>query len=165
MRWNMRVIQVDCGAGPTTLKLGLQGENEVTAVEFDLGAFATEFGAGQPVLYVRRCADESPYLSELSVDGTKATWTVTGTDTAKSGHGKAQLAYYVGEQIAKTVVYTTYVAPSVEQGDVPPDPYESYLERMAEIGAQVAASVEQAQAILDEMTELLENHNGITYSE
>jgi hypothetical protein len=114
---------------------------------------------------VRRCADESPYLSELSVDGTKATWTVTGADTAKSGHGKAQLAYYVGEQIAKTVVYTTYVAPSVEQGDVPPDPYESYLERMAEIGAQVAASVEQAQAILDEMTELLENHNGITYKE
>jgi hypothetical protein len=165
MRWNMRVIQVDCGAGPTTLKLGLQGENEVTAVEFDLAAFVTEFGSGQPVLYVRRCADESPYLSELSVDGTKATWTVTGADTAKSGHGKAQLAYYVGEQIAKTVVYTTYVAPSVEQGDVPPDPYESYLERMAEIGAQVAASVEQAQTILEEMTELLENHNGITYKE
>jgi hypothetical protein len=36
---------------------------------------------------------------------------------------------------------------------------------MAEIGAQVAASVEQAQTILEEMTELLENHNGITYKE
>ena len=161
----MRVIQVDCGAGPTTLKLGLQGENGVREVVFDTTAFAQEFGDGQAVLFVKRSRDETPYPVDLDCYGETWAWTISETDTANSGHGKAQLAYYIGEQIAKTVVYTTYVAPSVEQGDVPPDPYESYLERMAEIGAQVGASVRQAQAILEEITELLENHNGITYEE
>ena len=234
----MRVIQVDCVTNPFTLRIGRQGENETTQVEFDVGAFVTEFGAGQPQLVVRRCSDTSPYPVVLTVDGNVATWTVTATDTAKAGHGKAQLIYYVNSQIAKTVTYTIYVAPSVSQGNVPPDPYESYLEQMTEIGAQVAqsaeevrtavsqaesdittsvttaessitstaqtatqsitttatqaissvnstvqtaaqnitataqqalttinAAVSQAQEILEEMQELLENHNGITYSE
>ena len=139
---------------------------------FPVGAFAEEFGAGQPQLVVQRCSDTTPYPVVLTVDGDVATWTVTATDTAKAGHGKAQLIYYVDSQIAKTVTYTIYVAPSVSQGTVPPDPYESYLEQMTEIGAQVAASVElaqaavtQAQEILEEMQDLLENHNGITYEE
>ena len=168
----MRVIQVDCAAHPIPLQIGLQGENGVTQVEFDVGAFVTEFGAGQPQLVVQRCSDVSPYPVELTVDGTKATWTVTSTDTAKSGHGRAQILYYVGTKVKKTVIYTTYTAQSVKQGTVPPDPYETYLEQMVEIGAQVAASVElaqaavtQAQEILEEMQELLENHNGITYEE
>lgn len=223
----MRVIQVDCAAHPIPLRIGLQGENGVTQVEFDVGSFAEEFGAGQPQLVVQRCSDVSPYPVVLTVEGDVATWTVTATDTAKAGHGKAQLIYYVDSQIAKTVTYTIYVAPSVSQGNVPPDPYESYLEQMTEIGAQVAqsaedvrdaveqaetditaavtqaestitttatqaissvnttvqtatqnitataqqalttinAAVSQAQEILEEMQDLLENHNGITYSE
>lgn len=154
----MRVIQVDCAAHPIPLQIGLQGENGVTQVEFDVAAFATEFGAGQPQLVVQRCSDVSPYPVELTVDGTKATWTVTSTDTAKSGHGRAQILYYVGTKVKKTVIYTTYTAQSVKQGTVPPDPYETYLEQMVEIGAQVAA-------IYEAMQDLLENHNGIVYEE
>ncbi len=169
----MRVIQVDCAAYPVTLQIGLQGENEATQVEFDLSAFADEFGAGQAELAIKRCGDTTPYPLELYVDGNnKATWTITNTDTAKAGHGRAQLSYYVDDIVKKTVIYTTYVGQSVSQGTVPADPYESYLERMMAIGAQVAASVELAQAaveeaqgILQEMTALLANHNGIVYEE
>ena len=146
----MRVIQVDCVTNPFTLRIGRQGENETTQVEFDVGSFAEEFGAGQPQLVVQRCSDTTPYPVVLTVDGDVATWTVTATDTAKAGHGKAQLIYYVDSQIAKTVTYTIYVAPSVSQGNVPPDPYESYLEQMTEIGAQVAQSAEDVRDAVEQ---------------
>ena len=167
----MRVIQVDCAAHPIPLQIGLQGENGVTQVEFDTAGFYEEFGDGQAELIVRRC-DNTSYPIDLDCYGNTWAWTISSTDTAFGGHGQAQLLYYVGETLKKSVVYKTYVSPSIAQGEAPPDPYESYLERMTAIGAQVAASVElaqaavtQAQEILTEMQDLLENHNGITYEE
>lgn len=149
-------INVDCGgANDTVLKIGRQGESLVETVIFDLTAFIELYGEGETVLVVKRNGDDVPYPVILDVVDNTATWNVTNIDTAKSGFGKIQISYLVDNLIKKTVVFTTYVESSIEENAVPPDPYESYLDEMVELGSQVHREAEQAEQALADIEALI----------
>lgn len=118
-------------------ELGIRGENEVTQVVFDFSAWAEAFGAGLVSLLVKRPGDAAAYPAVLTIDGQTATWTVGATDTAVPGVLSAEYIYTVDEQVAKTAVFNLQVAPDIGQPGTPPDPYEDWLEELAELGAQV----------------------------
>ena len=113
-------------------EIGKQYEHIVDHIPFDFSPWFEEFGEGNIVLTVLRPTDTIAYPVALDVDGTVATWTVTATDTAYKGMGKAQLSYLVGEAVKKSIVYSIIVIGSIEATEDPPDPYQTWLDRAIE---------------------------------
>ena len=145
--------------GIMTLLLGRAGENNVTRIEFDYTPWAEEFGDGTLSLLHEREGDSEPYPVIITVENNIGTWLVSNIDTSVTGVGRAQLIYIVDDQIKKSRVYNTNVAPSLkESSEVPPDPYESWLEQMLEAATSVSdtkADIEQlAQEIDDQADEI-----------
>lgn len=130
------------------IMLGIRGEKEVTEVVFDYSAWVSEFGEGNVSLLVKRSEDSLPYPVVLDVDTEShtATWVVSREDIRYKGRGECEWVYYVDEKIAKTVVYRTYVVRDIgEDLGEAPDPYESWLDTLSELGAEVQTSANNAE--------------------
>ena len=140
-----------------TVSLGKQGENEVRTIAFDYSKLAEKYGEGTLACIVSRPKDV-PYPAVLTVEGHTAVWSVNNADTAYSGYGRIQLSYSVGEQVKKSVIYKTYVDPSiVPEGGTPPEPIPSYIDQLVEIGNQVHEDAESARESAQEAESYAEN--------
>lgn len=145
----MRTIDINTQCN-TAVTLGIRGENEVTEVRFDYSDWLSEFGNGVVMLLVKRSEDASPYPVALTYDGNVAVWTVTETDTAYNGKGQAEWLYYIGEQLAKSLVVKTYVVKDIGVELTPPDPYETWLDTLTELAAQTQTNAETAVEAKDD---------------
>ena len=152
----MRIVNVDSGAKPAAFSVGRRGENEATRVVFDLTHLIDTFGDGVAVLVVKRPGDQDPYPVSLLRNEDQAIWDVTNTDTANKGYGAAELFWYQGSKLAKSIAYEFYVGKDIG-GDLsdPPDPYDSWIEDLTEIEAYVyqsARAAENAKNAIENMT-------------
>lgn len=163
----MSDVIIDVGSNRTSrINLGIQGENIVEHVIFDISKWIEEYGEGVAFIYAQRRGDEEPYPVALDMDMTAktATWEVNLTDTAEKGKGSAQLVYVVDEdndedfmddEVKKTKVYSTTVQASlVVASDENPSGYETWLEVLGGYIARIetanleAAAEAMAQAII-----------------
>ena len=103
MKINIAVNELASGAIP----IGRQGEKGARQIVFDLSWMAENFGDGTAALLHQRSQDGLPYQVDAVQDGTTLTWTVTDTDTAFMGYGKAEIRWYVTEGMAKSIMYKT----------------------------------------------------------
>ena len=72
------------------LPLGWQGENHVTAVRFDYGAWKEKYGDGALALRVRRPCDEAAHFGVLEQESaTTALWKITPFEIESAGLGVA----------------------------------------------------------------------------
>lgn len=137
-----------------TLFIGRRGENEVTEVVFDFFEWQTEFGNGVIDLFVKRNGDSAAYPVVLSVDGTVATWLVTATDTNVADYGKAEYVYTVNGKIAKSAVFTFYVAEDIGQASgEAPDPYEDWIETLTGLGTETQLNAQAAEQSANDAAE------------
>lgn len=117
------------------IRIGFEGENVVSRVDFDMADWQTKYGEGSLVLFVIRPRDTVPYPVSLSiVDGT-ATWNITNTDCAKRGEGAIQLKYTVGSVVKKSYIYATSCSDSLDETDTIPDGYDSWLATLTDLAA------------------------------
>ena len=128
------------------LDIGRQGEREARQIVFDLSWMAENFGDGTAALLHQRSQDGLPYQVDAVQDGNTLTWTVTDTDTAFVGYGKAEIRWTVGDVLAKTVIYKTRVAESITGDVTVPDPYQSWYDAMVETVGQEAEQKAEAVA-------------------
>lgn len=132
----------------TTISLGNQGENNIRHVVFDYSQFAEQYGEGSLTLVVQRSRIDTPYPVVLDIEGHKATWTISNTDTAIAGKGNIQLHYVVDGKIKKSAMYRIKTEPSIILGqDTPPEPYESYINHMVEIKSDIEAIAEEVHSV------------------
>lgn len=142
----MRTIKIPVGVGNAgDINIGRRGENGVTAVVFDVSQMVKTYGAGTAVLMARRPGDTSAYPVPAVQSGDTVTWTVSDTDTSNDGRGTAELFWYIGSNLAKSVVFSTsvYKDIGVPVGEAP-DPYETWLDTLTELAAETqgaAASI------------------------
>ena len=137
-----------------TLFIGRRGENEVTEVVFDFSEWQAEFGNGVIDLFVKRNGDSAAYPVVLSVDGTVATWLVTATDTNVADYGKAEYVYTVDGKIAKSAVFTFYVAEDIGQASgEAPDPYEDWIETLTGLGTETQLNAQAAEQSANDAAE------------
>lgn len=149
----MQTITLNPKSTPDTLPFGIRGENEVTEVVFDYSAWVSEYGNGNVALLVKRHEDVNPYPVVLDIDteAHTATWTVSREDIRYKGRGEVEWVYYVDEKIAKTAVYRTYVVRDIgEDLGEAPDPYESWLDTLTELGAEVQTDAGNAKQYAEE---------------
>lgn len=127
------------------IQLGKQGETLARRVLFDLTNWQALYGEGVAELICQRPGETTLYPVAITQDGPWAVWEVTNTDTARSGVGHCELRYYVGETLAKSETWMTKVVQSMN-GDLvqPPDPGQSWLEQVIQVGADAKAAAEEA---------------------
>ena len=129
----------------TNIIVGRRGENAVAEVVFDYAAWASEFGAGAVTLLVKRIHDSNAYPVVVTTADNKATWLVTSTDTAYVGNGTAEFIYTINEQIAKSAVISFRVLQDIgEPLPTPPDPYETWIDTLTELGAETLQNAQDA---------------------
>ena len=128
-----------------TLQLGRAGENGVRRVLFPLERFRV-LGEGTAVLVAKLPGDDRLYPIPLTQSGDMAVWTITAAETAASGTGHVQLRYLVGEKVAKTEEYDTWVSPSMDEPTEtqPPEPQQSWMDQVLAAGRSAADSAERA---------------------
>lgn len=143
---NLINLSVDNIPGPSwPILLGERKENAVTEVRLDYSAWIAEFGPGAITLMVKRPGDADAYPVALETADGVAIWTVSETDTAVKGAGRAEYVYTVGQQRAKTAVFATLTDPDIgEAGSTPPDPYEDWVETLTELGAETLQNAQDA---------------------
>lgn len=149
----MADFTIDVSRSKTSrINLGIQGENIIEHIIFNISAWIEEFGEGDAYVYAQRKGDENPYpvALDMDLDAGTATWTLNATDTAVKGKGKAQLVYVVDEdgteaitddEIKKTRVFSTTVQTSlVPASEENPDAYETWLEVLGGYTARIEAA-------------------------
>lgn len=129
---------------------GVQGENEARSIQFDITPWVEELGNGAVTATAKRSQDSQPYPVTVTKDGTTVTWKPTSTDTAFAGVGSFQLEYTVDSVLAKTCIWSTMVAPSLDPAGDPPDPYDNWLAEMREIAADAIQAAEDAEQAADD---------------
>ena len=143
----MNTIIVKIGGEYTALCLGRRGETEATEIVFDVSELISVYGSGAAVVLNKRVNDASAYPVSTTQDGSLVSWIITDTETAYTGQGTAELLWYVGESLAKTIVWTTFVAQDIGVPDVtPPDPYQSWVDTLTALGAETLQNAQDAEA-------------------
>lgn len=143
----MRIILAE---GLILLPLGKQGENLARGVLFrDPAAWREEFGPGVVQLVNRRPGESGAYPAILQEAECGWLWPLTATDTERAGYGACELRYLVGDVVAKSRTYQTTVLPSMDPGEPPTPPEQSYLDQVMAQGAKAAQAAETAQDAAD----------------
>ena len=133
------------------LAIGRQMENNYRQIIFDCSGFDVEVAS--VTLVHLRSQDIAPYIVETSSTD-QLTWTVTNTDTAYAGYGKAELRISFANGLAKSVVFTTMVIQSITADTTIPQPLQSWYDAMIDyIDENSISPDELAQAIEDYMAE------------
>lgn len=149
----MREVYVQGGPIP----LGRQGENQAQAVIWQgiAAQYAALYGEGAFQLMVARCGDAAPYPVALIRDGGSLVWTVSDSDTAKSGVGRCELTYLVGGAVAKSQTWQTQVLASftADGSAEPPEPAQSWVQEVLDAataaGKSAAAAADSADKAED----------------
>ena len=165
----MKMIKIkteDFDMNDRMLILGKQGENLARQIVFDFFEWQESFGDGILTVYAKREGDEAAYPVLPSITGTLATWNVSDIDTAKAGSGTAELKYAVDDIVVKSETFRTFVYASeaAASGEIP-DPYESWVETLVELGDTVRVGVIRAEEAADRAEEASERYPYIRESD
>ena len=137
----MRTVVVRNG---TRISLGKQGENNAVRVVWPEIAekYTKLYGDGRFELVVVQKGQAYPAV--VNVDGPDLIWNVLTADVATVGAGSLELIYYVGDTIAKSQTWETFVevSESAEGTAEPPEPAKNWVDKVLKAGqAAVDASV------------------------
>lgn len=137
--------------------LGRRKENQARCVTFDIVDWQREYGDGTVYLLAQRCQDEAPYPCAVTVENGIARWVINEADVAVPGQGKAELQYHVGDMVAVSETYRTWVQESLdEEGPEPPEPEQSWVDAVLKAASEVE---EAAKGAVVESLTIGENGN------
>ena len=123
----MRTVVVRNGA---RIPLGKQGENNAVRVVWPGIAekYAKLYGDGRFELVVVQ--NGKVYPAVVNVDGVDLIWNVLAADVAIAEIGSLELIYYVGDTIAKSQTWETFVevSKSAEGTTEPPEPAKNWVD-------------------------------------
>ena len=142
---NMEQVKVNT---LSTIPLGRQGENLARQILFDVSGWESEYGPGSVELIAQRPGDETPYPVVTTRGGDSVVWSVTAADTLYPGDsGRCELRYYVGETLAKSRIWGTYVARAMgtPSETTPPEPEKGWVDKVLEAGTSAKEAAERAE--------------------
>lgn len=134
------------------LFLGRRGENRAREVRFDLTEWRQLYGPGTVQLLNLRSGETTPYPCPVTVDGLEARWIIQAVDVDRPGNrGSCELAYIVGDQIAKSERWTTLVLDALGAcgcGTTPPW-NQSWVDQVLQAGADAQDAAQRAEDAAD----------------
>lgn len=122
------------------IQLGYMGENNALDVVFDISDMIKYYGSGTCQLIHQRNGEDSGYPCELIQEGNTAIWRVKNTDVARFGRGRCELQYVVGNIIAKSEIFDTYVSDAITSSGEPPEPWSDWMDSLLSAAADIKAT-------------------------
>lgn len=139
----MRTVVVRNGA---RILLGKQGENKAVRVVWSgiVEQYAKLYGDGRFELVVVQKGQAYPAV--VSVNGADLVWDVLSADVATVGAGSLELIYYVGDTIAKSQTWETFVvaSKSAEGTTDPPDPAKNWVDTVIKSSSNAKQSATES---------------------
>ena len=142
----MRTVVVRNGA---RILLGKQGENKAVRVVWSgiVEQYTKLYGDGRFELVVVQKGQAYPAV--VRVAGTDLVWDVLSADVATMGAGSLELIYYVGDTVAKSQTWETFVvaSKSAEGTTEPPDPAKNWVDTVLKSSSDAKqAATESAES-------------------
>lgn len=143
----MKQVNISCVCNDTWIMLGRTGEKNARQVVFDISEWISLYGEGIAQLIHQRQGDSAPYPCAVAQNGAEVSWTITTADTATAGRGKAELQYFVGDALVKSVTWTTYTDAALSDvGDTPPEPQQRWVDQVLDAANRAEDAAERAEA-------------------
>lgn len=144
---------------PTNIQLGRQGENLATCIIFDCSGFAQLYGDGTAEL-LHELKDGTVYPVAVTQDGASVSWTVSASDTATVGVGRAELRWYVGDTLAKSAKFRTSVSSALADTSVstPPAPQQSWVDKVLAAAQEIKDGAISDDKLAAAIAAYLEDH-------
>lgn len=131
------------------IPIGRQGENNARQICFDISHWQELYGAeGRVELIYQRPKDAAPYPVVIERDGSTVIWTITATDTANNGYGRAELRYYIGDTLAKSATSIITVSDALDApAEVPDPPGQNWLDQVLEAAQRAEDAADRAEGV------------------
>lgn len=140
--------------------LGRRKENQARCVTFNIAEWRDLYGEGTVQLLAQRNQDEAPYPCAVTEENGIVRWVIREADVAVPGEGKAELQYHVGETVAVSDTYRTWVLPSLgAPGAEPPAPEQDWVETVLQAARDAAQSAQDAKDAVTQTISIGENGN------
>lgn len=130
------------------LNLGFVGENEHTRVLIDAKKMYDQYPTASASLTVQPPEGDA-YPAVIERDGDFVVWDIVDSNLTEEGNGELQLAFTVGEVVAKTYIGRFRVCRSIIPTGEIPDPLDDFLTRA---GAALTAIPETIQDTFGEIS-------------
>lgn len=146
-------------APPTNIPLGRQGENLATCVIFDCTGLVQLYGDGTAEL-LHELKDGTVYPVAVTQDGASVSWTVSASDTATVGAGRAELRWYVGDTLAKSAKFRTSVSSALADSttETPPAPQQSWVDKVLAAAQEIKDGAISDDKLAAAIAAYLEEH-------
>lgn len=144
---------------PTNIPLGRQGENLATCVTFDCTGLVQLYGDGTAEL-LHELKDGTIYPVAVQQDGASVSWTVSASDTAMVGAGRAELRWYVGDTLAKSAKFRTSVSSALADSttETPPEPQQSWVDKVLAAAQEIKDGAISDEKLAAAIAAYLEEH-------
>ena len=144
---------------PSALKIGKLGENNVVYIDFDVTEWHNTLGDGQVTGFFKRRGESEAYPLILSTTGNTSTLTVTNVETLKTGLNQMEIDYVDpdGNYLAKTNTIVVDVAKTLTDSTDAPDPYESWLDKLAQLAAQTLQNAQRCGEYVQQAQDMYDN--------
>lgn len=125
--------------------IGRRGTWDTEQIVFDVSYLIESYGSGSAELLVKRPVDETAYPAVTTLEGNLLTWAVSDVDTVYKGHGECELYWYVGNALAKSVIYSIAILRDIgETTETPPDPYETWIDHLVDLASETQQNAQAA---------------------
>lgn len=153
---NTKNINVNVHRPPVNIPLGRQGENRATCVTFDCSGLAQLYGDGTAEL-LHELKDGTVYPVAVTQDGASVSWTVSASDTATVGAGRAELRWYVGDTLAKSAKFRTSVSSALADTttETPPEPQQSWVDKVLQAAQEIKDGAISDEQLADAIAKAL----------
>lgn len=156
---NTKNINVNVTRPPTNIQLGRQGENLATCIIFDCSGLVQLYGDGTAEL-LHELKDGTIYPVAVTQDGASVSWTVSTSDTATVGAGRAELRWYVGDTLAKSAKFRTSVSSALADSttETPPEPQKSWVDKVLQAAQEIKDGAISDEKLAAAIAAYLEEH-------
>ena len=124
--------------------IGRKGENLARDVDFSdtLAQIKKDHGdGGKAVVLVMRPGEDVAYPAAEVRDDHGLVWSPTYTDTAISGDGHVEIDYYVGDMLAKSILFNTTVVEAIGASGDTPEPGYDYMKKLLDALEDVGTGI------------------------
>jgi len=145
-------LSANCISKSQVIAIGRQLENNYRQIIFDCSGFGVEIES--VMLVHQRSQDVAPYIAASTTENS-LTWTVTDTDTAFFGYGKAELRISFANGLAKSITFTTLCVKSITADTTIPSALQSWYDTMIDYIDEHSVTIDEVD---DAIEDYLEQH-------